>query len=83
MWRLATISGVPYIERARFPRLSSSLHRLFVSGRTIRRHTTISGVVLEQAGQRKEAIGQYEEALSLKPDYTEAQSRLARARSSQ
>jgi len=35
---------------------------------------------LEQAGRVQEAIGHYEQALRLQPDFVEARSRLARAR---
>jgi len=38
---------------------------------------------LEKLGRTQEAIGHYEQALRLKPDYVQAQSNLARARAVQ
>jgi tetratricopeptide (TPR) repeat protein len=41
------------------------------------------GVALEQAGKLQDAIGHYEQALRIKPDYTEARNALARLQGSQ
>jgi tetratricopeptide (TPR) repeat protein len=38
------------------------------------------GLALEQTGQIEDAIGHYEQALRLKPDYAEARTSLAQLR---